>query len=387
MSRNPEYQFVSTDTAELEALLTSAYEQLTGTTLQPASPERLFVKWVLSILVHERELHNHTANQNIPSRAEGANLEALGELFYETEKPAAKAAVCTVRFHISEPQASAILVPAGTRVTDSGRILFWATVEDAYILPGASSVDVQVRCQEAGVAGNGYTAGQLNAIVDVFDYYSSCENITTSDGGADPLTDDEYYALMRASMDGYSTAGSLGSYVYHAKRVSPEISDIVPNSPMPGHVRIYVLMKDGSAATPEIKNAVLAACTPDEVRPLTDFVKVEDPESVNYDIDFTYWVHSSQTVGSAEIKRRVDEAVQGYIRWQSAKLGRDINQSELVSRLMQTGIKRVEVRSPQFTKLRDGKLSMGRTYDYADTIPQIAVAGSVSAVSGGYEDE
>ena len=81
MSRNPEYQFVSTDTAELEALLTSAYEQLTGTTLQPASPERLFVKWVLSILVHERELHNHTANQNIPSRAEGANLEALGELF------------------------------------------------------------------------------------------------------------------------------------------------------------------------------------------------------------------------------------------------------------------------------------------------------------------
>lgn len=387
MSRNPEYQFVSTDPAELEALLTSAYEQITKTTLRPASPERLFIKWVLSILVHERELHNHTANQNIPSRAEGKNLEALGELFYETSKPDAKAAVCTVRFYISEPQESAILVPAGTRVTDAGRVLIWETAEDAYIPAGAGYIDAQVRCQTSGAVGNDYATGQLNTIVDVFDYYSGCENITASDGGADPPTDDEYYELMRASMDGYSTAGSMGSYVYHAKKVSPEISDVVPNSPMPGHVRIYVLMKDGAVASEEIKNAVLAACTPDKVRPLTDFVKVEDPEAVSYDIDFTYWVHSSQTVGSAEIQRRVDDAVRGYIQWQSAKLGRDINQSELVSRLMATGIKRVEVRSPQFTKLRDGKLSLGGKYEYADTIPQIAVAGSVSAVSGGYEDE
>jgi phage-related baseplate assembly protein len=223
--------------------------------------------------------------------------------------------------------------------------------------------------------------------VDVFDYYASCENITTSDGGADRTDDDAYYELMRASADGYSTAGAIGNYVYHAKLVSSEIEDVVANSPSPGEVRLYILMENGEIAGEEVKQAVLNACNADTVRPMTDHVLVENPEEVLYDIDFTYWVGSDQTVGSAEIQSKVDAAVQEYIQWQRAKLGLDINPSKLIGLLMQTGIKRVELRSPSFTALRSGKLTMGRTYEYADTVPQIAAIGDVSAVSGGYEDE
>ena len=130
MSRNPDYQFIPTDTDAVTALVTTVYEQLTGATVRPASPERLFIQWIASILVQERALANYAANQNIPSRAEGENLDALAELTNCRPRPEAEPAVCTVRFSISQAQDTAILIPAGTRVTDTSGSLVWATQAD-----------------------------------------------------------------------------------------------------------------------------------------------------------------------------------------------------------------------------------------------------------------
>lgn len=121
--RNTEYQFVATDTETVEALLISIYEKITGVSVKPASPEKLFIQFVAAVVIQERGLNNYTGNQNIPSRAEGENLDALAELFYVTQRPAAQPAVCTERFHISEAQTTAILIPAGTRVTDASGTL------------------------------------------------------------------------------------------------------------------------------------------------------------------------------------------------------------------------------------------------------------------------
>ena len=134
--RNPDYQFVPVDAGAVSTLLISAYEAITGATVQPASPENLFIQWVANVIVQERSLTNYVGNQNIPSRAEGENLDALGELFYERDRPAAKAAVATERFNISAAQTSAILIPAGTRVTDNDRVLYWETVADVFIPAG-----------------------------------------------------------------------------------------------------------------------------------------------------------------------------------------------------------------------------------------------------------
>lgn len=224
--RNSEFQFVNNDTAALQQSMIAMYEQITGFTVQPASPEKLFISWVTSVLVQTYALMNYVGNQNIPSRADGKNLDALGELFYAVERPQAHAAICTEQFMISEAQRFDIIVPAGTRVTDASRALIWETIADATIPAGATSVSVGLRCQTAGAVGNGYVAGQLNTIVDVFPYYSGCSNLTVSDGGSDEATDDEYYDLLKASQDAYSTAGPSGAYVYHAKSVSTEISDV-----------------------------------------------------------------------------------------------------------------------------------------------------------------
>ena len=458
MSRNSEYQFVSTDAEKLEALLIASYEKITKASVQPASPEKLFIQWITAIVLQERVMNNYTGNQNIPSRAEGENLDAMGELFYVAARPEAQSAVCTVRFYISEEQKTAVLIPAGTRVTDASSTLIWETAADAYVTIGETYVDVPVRCQTPGVIGNGYAAGQINTAVDLYDYYSGCENITVSDDGADRATDDEYYELMRASMDSYSTAGPMGAYVYHAKRVSTEIADVKAVRPAEtvratldlyelagskyaflggdrlkdgtlkvypagggeaaaspgdytadyaggllriavtgdgalagaeqvdveiesvkaGHVYIYVLMDDGTIATTETKNAVLAACSEDTARPLTDRVEVRDPETVRYDIAFTYYIPRGTAASSLEIQAAVNDAIQEYVSWQCGKIGRDINPSKLHGLLMRTGVKRVELTSPPFTALRDGT---------DNTVPQIAAVGTITATNGGYEDE
>ena len=374
--RNPEYQFVDTSVDALVSLLIASYERLSGQTVQPASPERVFIQWAASIVAHERVLNNYTGNQNIPSRAEGENLDALAELMYLPRRPQAQAAGCMQRFHISEPQKSAILVPKGTRVTSPGGLI-WETVEDVYVGIGGTYADVQIRCQTVGAAGNGYTPGQLNTLIDIYDYYSATENLTTSDGGADAATDEEFYQLLRASMDAYSCAGARGSYEYFAKQVSTEIGDVIANSPTPGVVKLYVLMEDGTLAADEIKAAVLAACSADTVRPLTDQVFVEDAEPVPYNIDFTYYIQTGSGKSAAEIQAAVNAAVQEYTLWQDTRLGRDINPDELRERLYHTGIKRIVLREPAFLALRNDERS----------VPQVGQAAKITITSGGYEDE
>ena len=397
MSRNTQYQFIDTAAADLVASIIAVYEKITGVTVLPASPEKLFIQWVANVLIQERELTNYTGNQNIPSRAEGKNLDALGELFYLQQRPGAKAAHCTERFWISEAQKTAILIPKGTRVTNASQTLYWETVEDAHVPMGELYADVRVQCQTAGIIGNGYTVGQIDTIVDVFDYYTRCENITESDNGDDPATDDEYYELLRASMDAYSCAGSVGGYIYWAKQVSTEIADVRPIKAGVGMVYIYVLMNDGTIATEEVKASVLEACSDERVRPLTDYVQVKDAPYVPYDIDFTYYIPSNTTRSAAAIRADVEAAVKEYTAWQSAKFGRDINPDKLRDLLFHTGVKRIVLRSPAFTVLQDGRdgLSLpvpeptvvGERPDIDRVIPQVAAVKSINIVNGGYEDE
>lgn len=380
MSRNTQYQFVPTDPENVETELIALYEAITEETVQPASPERLFIQYVASVIIQERVKNNYTGNQNIPSRAEGKNLDALAELTHSKERPAAKAATCTMRFSISEAQKSAVLIPAGTCISDASKTLVWETLEDNYVPIGETHIDVEhVTCQTAGTAGNGYAPGQINKLVDVYDFYTSCENITTSAGGSDAPDDDEYYELLRSSMDAYSTAGATGSYIYWAKQTSTEIKDVAAVSPTPGVVKLYVLMKNGTLANEQMKADVLSECSADERRPLTDWVSVEDAEIVPYEIAFTYYTQSDAGISAADLSAAVEKAVENYISWQCGKLGRDINPSYLIGELMKTGVKRVELTAPVFTKLRDGS---------DKTVPQLAeLRGTPTIVNGGYENE
>lgn len=384
MRSTADHQFISTDVDELDALLCAGYEQFFGTSVRPGSPERLFISWIEDAIIYERALNNHADNQNLPSRAEGENLDALAELFYLQQRPQPTAATCTMRFNISEARQSAILIPSGTRVTDANASLYWATTADEYVPIGSTYTDVTVVCQTSGTVGNDFAVGDINTIVDVYDYYSGCSNVTISANGSDAPDDDEFYQLLLDSQAAWSSAGPVGSYKYFAKSVSTKIADVVANSPSPGTVCLYAIMDDGGIAPDETKKAMVEVCSADEVRPLTDRVISGDPDVVNYNIDLTYYLTRDGDISAADAQTRVNEAVQQYISWQSGKMGRDINPDKLRYLLLEVGIKRVNLQQPVFTPLEDGKPSVDLT---SDKVPQVAKVGTVTVKSGGYEDE
>ena len=390
--RNTAYQFISTDSDALEEYMVSIYEAMTSTTVDPASPEMLFIKFVATLLLFERNNFNQAANQSLPSRATDGDLDELGQVFYFMNRPTATAASCTMRFYISEAQSYPVLIPGGTRVTDVSRTYYWAVPEDVYVPAGDLYIDTTVECDTAGDVGNDWEAGTINTIVDVYDFYTSCENITDSDGGADAPDDDEFYELMRLSLDALSTAGAKGAYEYMVKAVSTDIADVVANTPNPGEVRVYALMSDGTVATEEMRNRIHSSLYEDMVRPLTDYVVVGTPDEVHYDIDLTYYIPSNATLSASEIAANVEAAVEEYRLWVATKLGRDINDSKLIDLLMHTGAKRVVLRSPVYTQLRDGVLELDKEYELADTIPQVGLCDTdsgdtITIVNGGVEDE
>lgn len=382
MSRGTDYKFVQTDSAGVLSALVAKYEELTGRTLLPADPDRVFLSWVADVIIQERVLLNFAANQNIPSRSVGANLDALGEFIYNFKRPTAKPSECTIKFTITGPQETAINIPIGTRVTDLTQKMTWKTDEDKVIPIGETTVLVPAVCITNGTIGNGYVAGQISKLVDVdnVEFFQSCENIDTSSGGSDKANDNDYYELLRQSLEAYSTAGPKGAYEFHSKAVSSSIADVCAVNPidMPGVVHIYAIMNDGSIADDGTKKAIFEACDDEKVRPLTDLVEVLDPETVDFSIDFTYYVDRNSTKTMSSIAADVRAAVDEYIKWQTAKIGRDVNPSKLTWLLRDTGIKRVDIKRPVFTSLRDGSSQL---------TPQFARHISTEITNGGFEDE
>lgn len=379
MSRNTAHEFISVSESAIQAEVELMFTALTGQAVGASTPQKLFCQWITSILVQAYTRINVAGNQNIPSRAEGEDLDALGELYFSKTRPEATAATVTVRFTLSAPQASTVVIPAGTRVAKtSDTSIIFATQSEATVAIGDTYADVLCVCQTAGKAGNGIATGAITTCIDPFPYYASCANIDASEGGADAATDDEYYDLMTASEDAYSCAGSRGSYIYWAKSVSNAIKDVVVNSPAAGQVNIYALMDDGTPAGTEIKTAIAAACSADEVRPLTDQVVVDDPTEVTYNIDITYYISRESALSAAMISEAVEKAVEDYKAWQCARIGRDVNPSKLIQMVIAAGAKRVVVNSPTFTSLNDGS---------DDSTPDLAVIGTCTVTNGGYEDD
>lgn len=367
----PDIHFVDTDTNTVVNALIQSYEAFTGRTLYPADPARLFILWVADIIIQERVNIDFSARQNVPRYAEGEYLDSLAELFKDAYRLEPEKAKTTLRFTLSIPLEVATIVPAGTRVTVDGEIIF-QTLQALTIPAGDLFGDVEAECQTAGEIGNAFVPGQITQLIDIFPYFGSVENVSESDGGADEESDAAFYERMRESVETFSTAGPLGAYEYYAKSASALIVDVKATSPEPGEVDVRVLLSGGQLPGEEILKEVLDILNADKVRPLTDHVTVAAPETVPYDIDFTYWTQEGGAISDDKVAENIAAAVRTFKEWQGAKMGRDVNPSYLISLLMQAGAKRVKVRSPVDTVVPDNA---------------VAVIGETAVVNGGAENE
>lgn len=352
----PEISFVDTDTETLVNELIQSYEMFTGRKLYPADPARLFILWIADIIIQERVNIDFSAKQNLPRYAEGEYLDSVAEIFKDAYRLEPEKAQTTLRFTLSIAREVPTAIPAGTRATVDGDIIF-ATLEKLTIPAGSMNGDVAAECQTAGKIGNGFIPGQINQLIDIFPYFGSVENTTESAGGADEESDTAFYERMRESVETFSTAGPLGAYEYYAKSASALIVDVKAASPSPGVVDVRVLLQNGELPGEEILNTVADKLTADTVRPLTDQVTVSAPEAIEYDIDFTYYTQEGGALSAEAVAANVQAAAEQFKKWQASKMGRDINPSYLISLLMQAGAKRVDIRSPVYTPVAENAVA------------------------------
>lgn len=102
-------------------------------------------------------------------------------------------------------------------------------------------------------------------------------------------SDDEYRHRIQLSWYARNTAGSTNAYNYFALSSDSDVLSAQAYGPpvtQPGYVDVYVLSRTGDGVPPpSLLDIVDAALSPDDVRPLTDFVTVKPASNLNYAVE------------------------------------------------------------------------------------------------------
>lgn len=157
-------------------------------------------------------------------------------------------------------------------------------------------------------------------------------------------SDEDFRKRIQLSLEGITTAGSEGSYVFHGLSADADVKDIQAISPMPGYVTVYVLSRIGSGtASVDLINAVNAALNAESVRPLTDFVTVQSATIVNYTVNAQLVLYPGPD--SEVVRQAAISAVNQYAE-SVRRIGYDVTLSGLYAALHQPGVQRVNLISP-----------------------------------------
>jgi len=313
--------------------LQTSLEQGLGRALAPADVEML----ILNFFAYETQLLRITANQafrqNLIDFATASMLDFLAALLGVTRLPAA-GATCTLQFNLVDGH-SVVQLPAGIRVQSVDGLVYFTTVSAVNIQDSDTSVSVDAICQTTGSAGNGYDIGKISVILDPQAFVSSVSNNAITSGGVDAETDDQLRARVKLAPASFSVAGPTEAYEFFAKSAHPSIVDVKCVTTNPGEVTLYPLCTGGTLSSDAIKDAILAICSSEKVRPQNDTVLVADPTIVEYSID----VSIVQFTGAitADLQTQIETALNAFVQTNQNKLGVDIIRAQINAKCVVDG--------------------------------------------------
>lgn len=372
MIKLPDVDFFDNDPQQIISDVKYTYETMLDKEIQESSPEFLFISTMAAWIVLVRQQYDAALKQNLLYYATFDKLDHLGA-FRDTPRLDAQGSKTTLEFTLSSARPSSIVIPRGTRATADSTIFF--ATDDVLIIPaGTTSGRITATSIQTGNAANNIPVGSINIIVDPVPggFVSDVSNIDISLGGRDVEDDESYRDRIYNAPSVFSIAGPRNAYIYLTKAVNSSIGEVTVNSPTPGVVKIYPLLIGGDIPNTAILSEINTALNKNTVRPLTDNVYVEAPSVVNYSINLTYYIGTEDSGDLDNISTAVNNAVDNWILWQRLKIGRDINVTELITRVRMAGAKRVTVNSPSFTVIQDN---------------QLAVCDAKNISFGGLEDE
>lgn len=157
-------------------------------------------------------------------------------------------------------------------------------------------------------------------------------------------SDEALRERIQLSPQGYTTAGPVGAYVYHARSASGQVLDASATSPSPGQVLVSVLSSTGDGtASAELLATVGAALSAEDVRPITDEVIVQSATIVRYRIKAT--VYTLYGPDSSTVLSTIDQRIHAYAAAQH-RIGRQPTLSGIYAALHIDGVQRVVLESP-----------------------------------------
>jgi phage-related baseplate assembly protein len=157
-------------------------------------------------------------------------------------------------------------------------------------------------------------------------------------------SDADFRARIQLSPEGYTTAGSEGSYVFHGLGADADVKDIQAVSPDPGEVTVYVLSRTGDGeAAPELLDAVAATLNAERVRPMTDQVTVLSASIVDYTITAELVMYPGPA--PEVVRQAAEDAVTAYAE-SVRRIGYDVTLSGLYAALHKPGVQRVNLTAP-----------------------------------------
>ena len=405
-----ELKFIETTDETIYTDILEELENGVGEPLYPGDERRIFGDTMAKVIVTVYNTVNDACRQKMLRYARGTVLDALGEN-RDVIRLDPTYATTTLRFTVTEAVGSNIIIPAGLRVTGDF-VHYFLTDTTAVLYAGSLYVDVAATAEEGGTDYNDIDEGEISEIVDVSDVplLDGVTNLTITEGGGDREEDEPYRERIREAENKLSTAGPAKAYKYWALSANSLVTDAVVESEketitrtlktyaghafqggadytaeyadelltlslsgsltgaeavkiqigrnMYGRVKIVPICAGGQIPSEEVLADVLAACSADDVRPLTDMVTVEAPETHEYDIELTYYTTKAN---ESEVVQNVEGsggAIDQYINWQGSTLNQDINPDELRKRILcpdwaddLIGATRVQIIKPEYTEL------------------------------------
>ncbi|MBD5469203.1 MAG: baseplate J/gp47 family protein [Lachnospiraceae bacterium] len=348
--------FITINTSEIYEKVISTLESGCSEELYPGDERRIFGEAIVPLVVALYSSINDACRQKMLRYARGEVLDALGDNRGVTRE-AAVAAKTVERFGVNTPICSNIIIPAGTRVT-SDYVNYFQTTVTAVLPAGESYVDVELEATEGGQQANDIIAGAINVLVDMVPNIDTVTNTVKTHGGNDEEKDDAYRDRIRLSGSTLSVAGPPNAYRYWAMAADASVADAYVSSPTPGVVRIVPICYGGVMPSEDILTKVLASCSADDVRPLTDQVTVAAPTIQTYDIELVYYTTKADESACVETVEGDGGAIGKYIYWQGSSLNRDINPDYLRKLILApdwgenlVGAVRVDIISPIYTDL------------------------------------
>ena len=350
------------DTTDADTILNDILDKLQediGETLYPGDERRMFGEALAAVLIIAMNKMDEAAKNSLLRYAIGENLDAIGDS-YDCERLPAEKAKTVLRFGLSEVYTSDITIPEGTRVATADGLCF-ATTSVAVIPVGTVYTEVAAEATEGGARYNDLLPNAISVQVDLIAYVDTARNVTTTYGGEDAETDDEYRERIRLRMSAFSTTGSANAYKYWARSADKSIADAYAMSPSAGVVGVYIVTTEGTSPDTELITTVSTVVKSDRVKPLGDQVYVSGATPEGYDIELTYYVSSENEAAAVEAiesesyidpdGNRQSGALEKYRLWQDTTIERDINPDYLRRLLLEAGADRVEITAPTYTAL------------------------------------